>query len=98
MWTGTTNMDYFFPLDRIEKDMLEILSVEPGSIAEELELEAGDMLLAINGVPLRDLVDYHVLAGAEELELEVGKKNGETWVLEFEKDPQEDLGLHLPHP
>ena len=33
--------------------------VEPGSIAEELEIEAGDILLSINGKEIEDVFDYH---------------------------------------
>ncbi|AMV72616.1 DUF512 domain-containing protein [Desulfuromonas carbonis] len=78
--------------------MLEILAVTPGSIAAELELEAGDFLLTINGHPLRDLVDYLVAEAEEELLLEVQKKNGELWDLELEKDAPQPLGLELEHP
>ena len=42
--------------------MLEILDIESGSIAEELGLQAGDRLVAINGQSIRDLVDYLVAA------------------------------------
>ena len=34
-----------------------IASVDRGSIAEELELEAGDILLSINGQELEDVFD-----------------------------------------
>ena len=35
-----------------------IKSVDPGSIAEELELEPGDRLLTINGNEVEDIFDY----------------------------------------
>ncbi|BCR05152.1 (Fe-S)-binding protein [Desulfuromonas versatilis] len=78
--------------------MLEIIFVEPGSIGEELELEPGDSLLSINGEVVRDLLDYQLHVQDEELLLEVRKKNGELWDLEFEKDSFDSLGLHFPHP
>jgi len=78
--------------------MLKILEVEAGSIAEELGLVPGDALLSINGQPVRDLLDYQLHAGSEELLLEVRKLDGELWDLELEKDGPEDLGLHLEHP
>ena len=37
---------------------LQIDSVSPGSIADGLEVSAGDRLLSVNGRPLRDLIDY----------------------------------------
>jgi C-terminal processing protease CtpA/Prc len=38
--------------------MLEILSVESGSIAEELGVQPGDRLLTVNGEPINDLLAY----------------------------------------
>ena len=38
-----------------------IKAVEQGSIAEELEVEAGDVLLAINNQEIEDVFDYHFL-------------------------------------
>lgn len=67
--------------------------IEPGSIAEALELEPGDILLAINGTQIEDVFDYHYLVNDEALVLLVQKKNGEEWELEIEKDEQEDLGI-----
>jgi putative radical SAM enzyme (TIGR03279 family) len=78
--------------------MLEIIGVEPGSIAEELELEAGDSILTINGHVISDLLDFQVHASGEELLLEVRKHDGELWDLEVEKDADADLGLNFEHP
>ena len=70
-----------------------IASVEPGSIAEELELEPGDMLLEINGNKIEDVFDYHYLMNEEYVELLVRKADGEEWELEIEKEFEEDLGV-----
>jgi putative radical SAM enzyme (TIGR03279 family) len=78
--------------------MLDIIGVEPGSIAEELELEAGDSILTINGHVISDLLDFQVHASAEELLIEVRKHDGELWDLEVEKDADADLGLNFEHP
>lgn len=78
--------------------MVEIIGVDEGSIAEELELEVGDVLLSMNGQPVRDLLDYQIYVATEELLLEVRKRNGELWDLEFEKDLEDGLGIHLEHP
>jgi putative radical SAM enzyme (TIGR03279 family) len=78
--------------------MLEIIGVEPASIAEELELEAGDSVLTVNGHVVNDLLDFQVHAAGEELLLEVRKHDGELWDLEVGKDADADLGLHFEHP
>ncbi len=70
-----------------------IASVEPGSIAEELEIEAGDMLLEINGNKIEDVFDYHYLMNEEYVELLIRKADGEEWELEIEKEFEEDLGV-----
>lgn len=78
--------------------MLEILDIEPGSIAAELGLVPGDRLVALNGEPVRDLLDYQLLTGGEELLLEVERADGELWEVEIDKDAEEPLGIVLPHP
>ena len=70
-----------------------IASVEPGSIADELELESGDILLEINGNKIEDVFDYHYLMNEEYVELLVRKADGEEWELEIEKEYEEDLGV-----
>ena len=73
--------------------------VSPGSIADELEVMVGDRLLAVNGQPLRDLIDYsYYTASEEELLLEIEKPNGELWELEVDRDEGESLGLTFPPP
>ena len=69
--------------------------VEAGSIADELELEPGDILLSINGKEIEDVFDYHYLIHDEYLEAVFLKANGEEWELEIEKDYDEDLGIEF---
>ncbi len=79
----------------MKKNELEhrITGVEPGSIAEELELEAGDALLLVNGQTVKDVFDYRYLTNEEYLTVLIRKENGEEWELEIEKEYEEDLGL-----
>ena len=51
-----------------------IKAVEPGSIAEELELAPGDVLVSVNGQPVGDVLDYHYLINEEYLELLVRRR------------------------
>ncbi len=71
----------------------KIKEVEPGSIAEELEVESGDILMSINGEEVQDVFDYQFMIQDEFLEILIQKANGEEWELEIEKDPEEDLGI-----
>jgi len=70
-----------------------IKEVLPGSIAEELEIEAGDVLVSINEQLIQDVFDYRYLSEDEEIVLLIRKPDGEEWELEIEKDAYEDLGL-----
>ena len=38
-----------------------ISKVQPGSIAEEMEIEPGDVLLSINDEPIEDVFDYRYM-------------------------------------
>lgn len=79
--------------------MLKITDIHPGGIGEELELEPGDLVLAVNGQRVRDLLDFHLFCGeAAEFVLEVQKKQGEIWDLHIEKGEDEDLGIEFEHP
>ena len=71
----------------------KIKEVVPGSIAEELEVEAGDTLIEVNGQPVEDVFDYHYLTNEEYLTVLVRKADGEEWELEIEKEFEEDLGI-----
>ena len=72
-----------------------IKTVESGSIAEELELEPGDILLSINNEELEDIFDYRFIIKDEYLEVAIRKKNGEEWILEIDKEFDEDLGIEF---
>ena len=78
--------------------MLEILTVESNSIAEELGVQPGDFLLSVNGDPVNDLLDFLVEESSELLHVEIERSDGELWELDIEHDSEEPLGLGLPHP
>lgn len=70
-----------------------ISDVLEDSIAEELELQEGDILLTIDGVSPQDMIDYNFLCKNELITIEIEKKNGEIEEIELEKDYDEDLGI-----
>ena len=74
-------------MEHIVKEILD------GSIAQEMEIEPGDNILAVNDHPIEDIFDYQYLINDEYIELLVRKPDGEEWLLEIDKDYDEDLGI-----
>lgn len=72
-----------------------IKKVDEGSIAWEMEIEPGDILLKINDEEIEDIFDYQFMIQEEYIEVLVQKPNGEEWLLEIDKDEQEDLGIEF---
>jgi len=66
-----------------------------GSIAEEMQVEKGDRLLKINNEEMEDIFDYQFLTQTDYLELLILKENGEEWILEIDKEEDEDLGIQF---
>lgn len=79
---------------------LLIETVVEGSIAAEMEIEAGDRLLAVNDKPVSDIIDYHYHTADEELLLLVLKGSGELWEVEIDNSEGAPLGIcfHAPSP
>ncbi len=69
--------------------------VLPGSIAEELEIEAGDILLSIDNTEIEDIFDYQFLVQDTYIEVLIQKPDGEQWLLEVDKEFDEDLGIEF---
>ncbi len=72
-----------------------VKKVFPGSIAEELEIEAGDKILAIDNTEIEDIFDYQFLVQDTYIEVLVEKPDGEQWLLEVDKEMDEDLGIEF---
>ena len=77
----------------MKKHLHVIQSIVPGSIAEEMELQPGDTVLAINGQDIEDVFDYHYLVNDEYIEMLIRTADGTEEVLEIEKDYEEDIGI-----
>ena len=77
-----------------------VLTVAPGSIAEDLGLAPGTAVLAVNSkTDLEDLLDYRFeVNDAELVELHVRHPNGDEEIIEIEKDPDDDLGITFESP
>jgi len=75
------------------KDLHIVKAVKPGSIAEEMDIVPGDVVLAINQKEIEDVFDYQYLTDDTYIELLIQKEDGGQWLLEIDKDEDEDLGI-----
>ena len=72
-----------------------IKKILPGSIAEDFELAPGDRLISINGHEIEDIFDYQFYAEDTYIEILIEKPDGEQWILEVDKEEDEDLGIEF---
>jgi putative radical SAM enzyme (TIGR03279 family) len=77
-------------------DGVVVARVAARGAAERAGLRAGDRILAINGEPLRDVIDFHFHAGEERLRLGV-EREGRAHTLHLVRRPA-GLGLELEPP
>ncbi|MBI2461586.1 MAG: DUF512 domain-containing protein [Candidatus Rokubacteria bacterium] len=76
---------------------VRVAQVRRGGLAAEAGLLPGDVVVAVNGRPLRDLIDFHLLAGDERLE--IGLRRGEAaFTVALERRWGKALGLELAPP
>ncbi len=72
-----------------------VFHIQPGSIAEELQIEPGDKIIKINDQIIEDVFDYQYFIQDEYIEITLQKAEGEEWLLEVEKEYGEDLGIEF---
>lgn len=80
---------------KTKKNEHVIREVYPGSIAQEMEIEPGDILVSINNEVIEDVFDYRYLIKDEYIEVVVRKPDGEEWLLEIDKEYDDDLGVEF---
>ena len=78
-------------------DGVVVAQVRPRGSAAEAGLLAGDRLVSINGVPLRDSIDFHFQAGEERLLIELDR-DGCVASLTVHRRTGKDLGVELLPP
>lgn len=74
-----------------------VSAVDPASPAGRAGLRAGDRLLAIDGAPVPDVIDYQFRAAEGRLTLTY-ERGGEVQERRIRKDPAEPLGLEFADP
>lgn len=80
---------------KTKKNEHVIKEVYPGSIAQEMDIEPGDILVSINNEVIEDVFDYRYLIKDEYIEVVVRKPDGEEWLLEIDKEYDDDLGVEF---
>lgn len=78
--------------------MVRVSGIQPGSVAETLEIVPGTELLTVNGRELADFLDWEFLTAADDLVVEARLPSGDELVLEFERVEGEPLGVELEPP
>lgn len=80
------------------EDKKRIAGVRPDSIASEVGVEPGDVLVSINDRDVPDILAYIRQTDEEEVVMDIRKQNGDVLRLEIEKDADEDIGLIFENP
>ena len=70
-----------------------VSDVLEGSIAAELGIQKGDVLLSVDGETMQDMIDYNFFCKSELITIEIQKQSGDIEEIELEKDFDEDLGI-----
>lgn len=74
---------------------LVVAAVDRGSIAEKMEIQVGDRVLAVNDAEISDIIDFQFGISEEDYTLLIEKPDGELWEFDIEKGPGEFLGLEV---
>ncbi|MCL4213397.1 MAG: DUF512 domain-containing protein [Gemmatimonadales bacterium] len=78
--------------------MVRVLRVQPESIASELGIVPGTELIAVDGRPLEDFLDWEFLTADDAFELEAKLPDGEHIVFEIEREGGDPMGVELEPP
>ena len=70
-----------------------VSEVLKNSIAEELGIQPKDEIVSVDDTKMSDMIDYNFLCKSELLTIEIRKADGNTEIIEIEKDFDEDLGI-----
>jgi putative radical SAM enzyme (TIGR03279 family) len=75
--------------------MIKVTAIEHGSIAEELGLQVGTELIAIDGRELEDFLDWEFATAEESFLLHVRQPDGEEIEFDIERPLGEPIGVAL---
>lgn len=72
-------------------------TIAADSLGEAIDLLPGDRIVAVNGTPLQDALDFQFYASGEEVTLEV-ERDGDVFLLEVERDEEDPWGITFADP
>ena len=72
-----------------------VKSVQSGSIAEDCGIEAGDVILAVNNLKIKDILDFKFYTSDDYYTITVLKQNGDTEEVEVYNDMYEQFGAEF---
>lgn len=90
-------MTLFSEVDWDHRPGGQIVAVQPGSLADEIGLQTGDQLLAINDQEVTDVIDVQFHSAEEYLELLI-RRGDEYLLYEAERQYDQQLGIDFAHP
>jgi len=76
----------------------KIINIKKNSIADELGIGNGDVLISIDNKPIEDVIDYKYMISDEYIEMRIKKESGDIHDFEIEKNIDEDLGIEFENP
>ena len=71
-----------------------VVAVAPGSPADVAGVAVGDLLSAVNGQPIRDVIEYRVLTDEADVSLSIDR-GGLALDIDIEKDDGQQLGIEV---
>ncbi len=71
--------------------------VEPGSLADALDVRPGDRLMRVNGEPVEDVIDVQYYSAEYDVALTIQRAD-QTLILQGRRHDMQPLGLSFEHP
>lgn len=82
----------------MKKINTKVFDLVENSIALEMGIEKGDIIISINDTEFYNILEYKYLINDDYIEVGIQKSDGDQWVLEIEKEYNEDIGIVFEEP